>query len=164
MHSSSMPQAETIKAFRVQFSHLGDLADVRSQHCGPGSCFFGRAHFEPPLLFSPHVQLFLPRVNTPRPTQNSQWRYFQNGTSNFRPRDQGSISTQITGGQILGPRRSGIAVTDDLSRTTHTSVGGAWVRVSNEDEMKQVPLKVHEGGHRHQSSGWTEGSEGNDYM
>lgn len=51
-------------------------------------------------------------------------------------------------------------MTDDLSRTTHTNVGGAWVRVPNEDdETALVPMKVYKGVHRYKTSGWTQQSE-----
>ena len=89
----------------------------------------------------PTYSYFFPGFSIPSPPENARGYYIQDGTWGLRPREQGSISTQITGGRTLGPRRSGIAVTDDLSRTTHAHVGGAWVRVPNEDEAALFPVR-----------------------
>lgn len=61
----------------------------------------------------------------------------------LNPRMPARISVHVTGGEAHGPRRGGIARTDDFSRLTHAHVDGNWVRVPDEDEAAQFPLAVY---------------------
>jgi hypothetical protein len=44
----------------------------------------------------------------------------------------GQVSTLITANKSRGPGRSGIEVTNDIRKSTHTYEGGNWVQVADE--------------------------------
>ncbi|KAK1704665.1 uncharacterized protein BDZ83DRAFT_594860 [Colletotrichum acutatum] len=44
------------------------------------------------------------------------------------------VSTHITSGRDMSSQQAGISITDDITLTTHTYVGGEWVRVADEDD------------------------------
>ncbi|KAK1447930.1 hypothetical protein CMEL01_09769 [Colletotrichum melonis] len=44
------------------------------------------------------------------------------------------VSTHITSGRDMSSQQTGISITDDITLTTHTYVGGEWVRVADEDD------------------------------
>ena len=71
------------------------------------------------------------------------------------PGHEADISVKITGGRARGPRRSGIAVMDEVGMTRHENVNGAWRRVLDNDGGDQkalMPSRVYEAGHHHRRS------------
>lgn len=67
-------------------------------------------------------------------TSNSASNY-KRGNSRSSNNFLGSqVSTHITSGRDMSSQQAGISITDDITLTTHTYVGGEWVRVADEDD------------------------------
>lgn len=82
-------------------------------------------------IYRPLFRRFMPSLGT---THAGDYNYRDNsrGPNDYLHGSQ--VSTRITANGTRLPRRGGIAITDDISMSTHTYANGKWVQVPDDDD------------------------------
>jgi hypothetical protein len=85
-------------------------------------------------VYRPLFRRFMPGLMTTVDGSGYKSGYKANSRNTNDFLNSGGTSTHISANGTRGPRRPGIAITDDISMMTHKNINGHWVRVEDDDD------------------------------